>query len=305
MKVTRKLSRAGTGYVDEKKLAVYAVVINSLEIIAALGLTLFLFLGQKWDGVLGRTTVVFLSLVVVLGAVVDIRSAARTLRIRADNDSLGETVEAMTEQNRALRVQRHDFLNHLQVVYSLMEMEEYPEAMKYISQVYGDIRRVSSGLKTASAPVNALLTAKAGECAEKGIQFDLEVNARWEHLPIQDWEICRCLSNLIDNAAEALKNTRHPKIRVQLGETLEQFSFSVRNNGPRIEKEHLQTIFEAGFSLKGNGRGMGLYITRQTLREAGGDITVESSDRWTVFSGFLPRHPRTENGENGKGKSEA
>ena len=289
MKGAKKPSRPRTGYLDEKKIAIYAVVINSLEIIAALGLTAVLFSGQGWNSVLGKTAVAFLAAIVVLGAVMDIRSAMRTLRMRVDNNSLGETVEAMTEQNRALRVQRHDFLNHLQVVYSLMEMREYDEAMKYISQVYGDIRRVSSGLKTASAPVNALLMAKAGECREKGIAFETAVNARWEHLPIPDWEMCRCLSNLIDNAADALKDTRHPKIRVQLSETLERYSFCVRNNGPRIEKENLDSIFEAGFSLKGEGRGMGLYITRKTLRDGGGDITVESNDRWTSFSGYVPR----------------
>ncbi len=289
MKVLKKPIRPRTGYLDEKKIAVYAVVINALEIVAAMGLTAVLFIGDAWSSALGKTAVVFLSMVVILGAVMDIRSALRTLRMRADNNSLGETVEAMTEQNRALRVQRHDFLNHLQVVYSLMEMKEYEEAMKYISQVYGDIRRVSSGLKTASAPVNALLMAKAGECREKGIAFETEVNARWEHLPIPDWEMCRCLSNLIDNAADALKGTRHPRIRVQLSESLERYSFCVRNNGPKIEKENLESIFEAGFSLKGEGRGMGLYITRKTLREGGGDITVESNDRWTSFSGYVPR----------------
>ena len=34
---------------------------------------------------------------------------------------------------------------------------------------------------------------------------------------------------------------------------------------------------------------MGLYIVRETLRRAGGDIGVRSDADETVFSGWLPR----------------
>ncbi len=281
------MKRPRTTYVQSRKAALFAAAVNILEILAAMGLTATVYLADS--GSLARTAVVFLSVIVILGAVVDIREAVAAIRVHADVNSLDETVQAMTLQNRQLRVQRHDFLNHLQVVYSLMEMKDYDEAMEYITQVYGDIRSVGKSLKTASAPVNALLMAKGQECREHGIQMEIQVRARWEELPIADWEICRCLGNLIDNARDALKDTRHPKIRVTLTEDVKGFGFSVWNNGPRIGEDVLESIFEAGFSLKGEGRGMGLYITRQTLRDAGGDIRVESSDRATVFTAFIPR----------------
>ncbi len=281
------MKRPRTTYVQSKKAAVFAFTVNVLEIVAALALTAIVFISDS--GRMAGTAVVFLSLIVILGAAVDIREAVGAIRMNADVNSLDETVQAMTAQNRQLRVQRHDFLNHLQVVYSLMEMEEYEEAMKYITQVYGDIRALGNTLKTASAPVNALLMAKTEECRSRGIRMETEVHARWEDLPVADWEICRCLGNLIDNARDALRDTRHPMIRVTLTEDVRGFGFSVRNNGPRIDGKDLENIFEAGFSLKGEGRGMGLYITRQTLREAGGDIRVESDDRQTVFIGFIPR----------------
>ena len=41
---------------------------------------------------------------------------------------------------------------------------------------------------------------------------------------------------------------------------------------------------------------MGLFIARETLRNAGGDLTVESNPDFTVFSGFVPhaRIPKAE-----------
>ena len=77
---------------------------------------------------------------------------------------------------------------------------------------------------------------------------------------------------------------------VELREDLHSCSFRVMNNGPEIPEEIRQHIFEPGFSQKGEGRGMGLYIARQTLRSVGGDLTVESDAQTTVFSGWVPRN---------------
>ena len=94
---------------------------------------------------------VLASLVIIWGAVVDITEALRTRRLVQQLDDMDDTISAMATLNTTLRTQRHDFLNHLQVVYSLMEMDEYKEACQYIEQVYGDIRAVSSSLKTATS----------------------------------------------------------------------------------------------------------------------------------------------------------
>ena len=34
---------------------------------------------------------------------------------------------------------------------------------------------------------------------------------------------------------------------------------------------------------------MGLHIVQRTLNERGGEITVDSTDERTVFSGFVPK----------------
>ena len=63
----------------------------------------------------------------------------------------------------------------------------------------------------------------------------------------------------------------------------------IRKMGNRPPEKNLTRIFEPGFSGKGEGRGMGLHIARETMRQAGGDLTVESSDAFTAFRGTLPK----------------
>lgn len=276
-----------------KKAAVYAIVINALQIIAMIALGAYILIdgvNHALHGALGDIIVVTLCLVVCWGAFVDIKEAFQTIRMRVKLHGLDETVSQMTDLNLALRAQRHDFLNHLQVVYSLIEMQEYDEANRYIEQVYGDIQNVSRALKTSCAPVNALLRAKIAEAEERKIKVDFSVNAAWKDLPLPGWEMCRVLSNLIDNAMDALENTPSPHLSITLSEDVKQFSFRVENNGPAIPENALSAIFEAGFSGKGDGRGMGLFIARETMRASGGDLTVESDAKATAFSGFVPRH---------------
>ena len=275
-----------------RKAALYSIVINALQIAAVVALAVYILndgLNQALRGVLGDLVVLLLAVVVTWGAVMDIREASKAVKLSVKLRGLDETVSQMTDLNTALRAQRHDFLNHLQVVYSLIEMGEYSEANQYIEQVYGDIQSVSKALRTRCAPVNALLRAKIAEAEQRGIKVELTVRAAWEALPVAAWEMCRVLSNLIDNAMDALQGRLSPRLYIDLEEDVKQFSFEVKNNGPAIPEKNLASIFEPGFSSKGESRGMGLHIARETLRSAGGDLTVESSDAFTAFRGFLPK----------------
>ena len=275
-----------------RKAALYSIVINALQIMAVVALAAYILsdgLNQALRGVLGDVVVVLLAVVVTWGAVMDIREAYRAMKLSVKLRGLDETVTQMTDLNTALRAQRHDFLNHLQVVYSLIEMGEYDEANQYIEQVYGDIQAVSKALKTRCAPVNALLRAKMAEAEQRGIRVELSVHAAWDGLPLPGWEMCRVLSNLIDNAMDALQGTADPRLDITLGEDVKSYAFEVKNNGPAIPEKNLSNIFEPGFSGKGEGRGMGLHIARETMRQAGGDLTVESSDLFTAFRGALPK----------------
>ena len=139
------------------------------------------------------------------GAAVDIREALSTRKILSQIDDMDATIGQMEDFNNTLRSQRHDFLNHLQVVYSLIEMQEYEEANAYIDKVYGAITSVSRVIKTANPAINALLTVKSAACEKAGVKATVSIQSSWKHLPMQGWEMCKVLSNLIDNAIDALR----------------------------------------------------------------------------------------------------
>ena len=273
---------------DVNKAAFSAIVANGLQIAMVLALMIYLFAvpptAQRMT--LIRVLAVIAAGVVVSGAVLDIREAVSTRRLNTQLEGMTDTIESLDSLNIRLRAQRHDFLNHLQVVYSLMEMREYDEANAYIEKVYGQITSLSRALKTAIPAVNALLQVKLAACEREGIRVETDIRSDWDGLPMEAWEMCKVLGNLIDNAMDATREyAGERRISIALGEDLHRFTFRVENTGEGIPPEELGHIFEAGVTTKAEGHGMGLYIVREILRQAGGDIRAESEGGITAFEG--------------------
>ena len=279
-----------------KKAALISIAINVLEIVA--GIVMLTLVRRMLLGGVEESIVRMVSLlcftIVGWGALTDIGASLTSLRMVRRTQELEEAYSQLEDLNREMRAQRHDFMNHIQVVYSLIEMNEPGEAMTYMDKLYGDMQRVSRMMRTACPAVNALIQAKVVEARQRGAELKLSIAAKWDDPLMPAWEICRVLANLIDNALDAatsaqLPEGEKPTVELVLGEDLRSWFFSVRNNGPAIPEKQRAQIFEPGFTTKRTGQGMGLFIVNQTVTELGGRITVDSRDGDTVFSGFVPR----------------
>lgn len=209
------------------------------------------------------------------------------LKLMARNDALRESIDNLCGLNDKLRMDRHDYLNHLQIIYGLMELEEYDEMNSYLRKVYKELLKTGKAVKTSKPAINALLAAKSAESEAKGIEFVIEVKSDLKDLGMEDRELCKVLSNLIDNAVRALDDCegREKKLRVNITETPERYIFSVENNGPEIPESIRDRIFKKGFSTKKEeGHGMGLAIVSEILNNNDGDIDLSSDDEETVFT---------------------
>ena len=199
---------------------------------------------------------------------------------------LQESLKNLEQLNFELRAARHDYLNHLQVVYGLLELEEYEDLKKYLEPVYKGIMKTGKALKTSKPALNALLKAKMEEAEGKKIDVYVEVKSDLQKLRVEDWQLCKVLSNLIDNAMTALSEKREErKLEIDINEDRENYLFTVSNNGTAIPKELQENIFKRGFSTKKEaGHGMGLAIVSDIVKENRGNISVSSTEERTSFA---------------------
>lgn len=202
-------------------------------------------------------------------------------------DTLLQSFLNMEKLNRSLRAERHDYMNHLQVVLSMIELEEYDNLKGYLEPVYQDIQKTGKALKTAKPAVNALLAAKMAEAEKKDISLYLQVKSDIRYIAIPDWELCKVLSNIIDNAVTALENdiqNNKKAITVDITEDKEHYFFEISNNGPMISAQMQKNIFKYGVtSKKEEGHGIGLAIVNKVIKEHDGTIQLQSEEEETRF----------------------
>ncbi len=86
------------------------------------------------------------------------------------------------------------------------------------------------------------------------------------------------LTNIFENSFYAVREAGRKNIFVKTLLKDKSICIFVKDEGIGIEKDHLGSIFEAGFTTKepGRGTGLGLVITKQMVESYRGRIKVES-----------------------------
>jgi len=207
------------------------------------------------------------------------------------NVGIEETIKNLEELNTTLRTQRHDYINHMQIVYGLLELDEYKDAKEYLAPVFVDIMKVSKALKTSKPALNALLQAKMETARKDKIDMFLGVTSDLRNIKIEQWELCKVLANLIDNAITAVnQNEKEKTIHIEIGEDINNYRFCVCNNGPLIPESQQELIFKKGYSTKKDeGHGLGLMIINQILDSNNGTVELQSIEGKTSFTVLISK----------------
>lgn len=101
------------------------------------------------------------------------------------------------------------------------------------------------------------------------------------------------VTNLLLNAIDAVSGLSSPKtIDVTAIRNDSGLCIHVRDNGPGIPSEYLDTLFTPFVTHKTGGTGLGLCIVRGIIRQHGGEVTVDTCtvgpDTYTDFCLQLP-----------------
>ncbi len=111
--------------------------------------------------------------------------------------------------------------------------------------------------------------------------------------------IKRVVANLVDNAAESMKDSvvREIRISTTLLEPRDAVEIEVSDTGEGVTAETKEKLFLPYFSTKARGTGLGLAIVARILEEHGGTVRVEENH--PVGTRFLVELPVAGAGEPG------
>ena len=95
----------------------------------------------------------------------------------------------------------------------------------------------------------------------------------------------RIMTNLLQNAIQAVPQDREPIIRVHIEKHAEFLKIEIQDNGSGISEENITKIFEPKFTTKTGGMGLGLAIVKNSINSLEGTITYETEEnKGTIFT---------------------
>lgn len=174
-------------------------------------------------------------------------------------------------------------------------LHEQSEKLRFLIDTLVKLSRLENGIialhpeEGSLAPVLEQVKQQfASQAAVKGLNFT--VNATDIHACFDRKWTVEALCNLVDNA---IKYTQHGGVTISVT-AYELFArIDVADTGAGIPEEEQAKIFSRFYRSDRNaqqeGVGVGLYLTREILRNEGGYIKVQSEvGKGSVFSMFLP-----------------
>ncbi len=181
----------------------------------------------------------------------------------------------------------HDLGNDMQIVKGHLELlnemgDELENSESYLSTTLAVSERMSKVIKLFSVVgrgseydfLDTLQTmAKNAKKARGGadVKLMLEPNVRSSHirpgilLPL-------VLENLMRNTAEYAGDDA--VVTIRLGLVQKNLLITYRDDGPGIDEKIREKIFQKGVSTKGDGKGLGLYLSKRIIESYGGTIEL-------------------------------
>ncbi|WP_369789696.1 sensor histidine kinase [Rouxiella sp. WC2420] len=236
---------------------------------------------------------------VLISNTVPVRSGQRiigavcTFRDKTEVSQLMQRMDGMVNYVDALRERSHEFMNKLHVILGLLHMKNFTRLEEFILKTANNYQLEIGALqgKIRSPVIAGFLLSKIDRAKSYGHKLllseacDLPDNGSEQQTAV----LITVLGNLIENAIEALDHQPQGEIHVMLHYQNGWLACEVSDDGPGIAADRLTSIFERGFSSKGEQRGVGLFLVEQQIHSLGGTVTVESEPE--VYTQFLVQLP--------------
>jgi two-component system nitrogen regulation sensor histidine kinase NtrY len=159
-----------------------------------------------------------------------------------------------------------------------------------IAEQVGEMRRLTDGLLDASSKESSPADVDLSELVESTIEFVRPQN-RFDgvrvdlvrapgplHVFADPQQLRQVVLNLLTNAAEAIREHRESGGSIRAETFLEgnEAGLRVSDDGPGIDEQIRERIFEPHFTTKAKGHGFGLAVCHRVVANHGGSIRVDS-----------------------------
>jgi PAS domain S-box-containing protein len=144
--------------------------------------------------------------------------------------------------------------------------------------------------------IREMVALMSGEAARYSISVWAELAAELPEVMGDRVQLQQVLMNLLVNSIEAMKDADGPRELIIRSQTTEngQLMVSISDTGVGLPPQQANKIFDAFFTTKPQGTGMGLRISRSIVESHGGRLwAADNSSRGASFHLSLPTKVET------------
>lgn len=179
----------------------------------------------------------------------------------------------------------HDLNNHLNVLYQLLENDNVLEAKSYIKEISKPITQLSKSVWTGVDVVDVIINSKLKKMEEKGIE--VEINVEFPNgTNVRPHDICTILSNLLDNAIEAMdKVDGNRKVELIIRRINHFLMIKISNS---IKRDMMNFVkFPSTSKDNKELHGWGLPSVRDTVEKYDGSMKCTKSNEQFIVTIML------------------
>lgn len=183
--------------------------------------------------------------------------------------SYSEHIESLYTQIRGFR---HDYTNLLVSLNEAINSNDMPAVKNIYNAVLADSGKslnsdsyqIGNLAKIGNPSIKSIISAKLMEAHQKGITLTVEVEDYMDSPKMELLDFIRILSILLDNAIEAAESCQKPSLVFAFFKDKGSDILIVENSTEK-KRVNTKTIFQRGFSSKGDNRGIGLANVKEIL----------------------------------------
>lgn len=187
---------------------------------------------------------------------------------------INKSLEKLSLQSNVNDIEQFQFLKQ-----NFSQLEDKYDLLSPLYRVSGVVSKLIEG----SSIIDYLKKFFANRFDSYDIKIDSTPAYNNNSIEIKEPVIHTVYINIINNAIYWMRNKENRKIffdyKPETGEII------ICNSGFKIEEHRLEKIFEMFYSNRPNGRGIGLYLAKQSLNENGFDIYATNNKDYNVLNG--------------------
>ena len=191
-----------------------------------------------------------------------------------------EGLKVFQQSSESFHQLRHEVKNQYAYIKMLLEQKQFDRAEEFFGEMSMQANPTFSYVATGNELVDDIVNLEIVRARSAGVQLSTRI-AVPERLPFSETDLCSVLTNLLDNAIEASKDTDDPTISLGMAQDHGALLITVSNPSayePKIAKDgNFQTSKEDA-----SRHGYGTSIVKRIAERTGG--LVDYSYRGGIFT---------------------